>query len=432
MKRLLKFGGSRLLGLAAGMALAAGCDQKHPGAVQTPPPEVEVAVPIVRQVTDYEIFTARTQAVQSVDLKARVTGYLTKIDFQDGAIVKKDKVLFEIDNRPYKAALDKAKADLEFAQAALVKNQADYDIGLAVQKQDKAAISVQEIEKRKGARDESIGQVDQAKAAIEMAQLNFNWCQVTTPIDGRTNRHFVDVGNVVSADVTTLTNIVSLKPIWAYFDVDENSARRYQELVASGVVKSARKGEIPVAMALAGDVDYPTQGVVDFVSNQLDPNTGSIRLRAVFANADERIVAGLFGRVRVPMSGLHEALLVAESAIGNQQGQPYVLVVDDKNKVELRPVDVGQVHAGLREVKRYREVPDIGPGGQDVMKKVVVLNPTDKIIVNGLLRVRPEMTVVPRTIDMETFLQKSDKAGKKAAPKTKANSAAQKTAAKSK
>lgn len=423
---------SRFLWLVAGMAVMFGCEQKHPGVVETPPPTVEVAVPVVRQVTDYEIFTARTQAVQSVDLKARVTGYLTKIDFKDGAIVKKDKVLFEVDNRPYKAALDKAKADLEFAQAALVKNQADYDIGLAVQKQDKAAISVQEIEKRKGARDESIGQVDQAKAAIEMAQLNFNWCQVTSPIDGRTNRHFVDVGNVVSADVTTLTNIVSLKPIWAYFDVDENSARKYQQLVASGIVKSARKDEVPVAMALAGDIDFPTQGVVDFVSNQLDPNTGSIRLRAVFPNADESIVAGLFGRIRVPMSALHEALLVAESAVGTQQGQPYVLVVDDKNKVELRLVDVGQVHAGLREVKRYREVPDIGPAGQDVMKKIPVLMPTDRIIVNGLLRVRPEMTVDPHLVSMETFLLKSGPDAKKTAAKTKAEAATQKNGTKAK
>src|SRR5262245_51278842 len=233
--------------LAFATLTAAGCSEKHPELVTPPPPVVMVANPVERTVTDYQVFTARTQAVQSVDVKARVMGYLTRIMFKDGDEVKKGDVLFEIDDRPYKAALDQAKANLEFAKAALVKAQAEYDIGLAVQKQSAGAISEQEIARRLGARDESKASVDQAKAALENAQLNFDWFKVTAPISGRANRHFVDIGNLVTQNVTTLTNIVSLKPTWAYFDVDENTVRRYQEMVSKGELRPARTNKVPVA-----------------------------------------------------------------------------------------------------------------------------------------------------------------------------------------
>ena len=383
---------------------AAGCNEKNPKAVATPPPVVIVAHPVERNVTDFQVFTARTQAVQSVDIKARVTGYLTKINFKDGADVKEGDVLFEIDDRPYKATLDDSRANLEYSNASLVKAQAEYDIGLNVQKANKGAISVQEIDKRLGSRDEAKASVDKAKASVESALLNYNWCKVTSPITGRLNRHFVDVGNLVSQDTTLLTNIVSLKPIWAYFDVDENTVRRYQELVQKGTIKSPRTSEVPVGMSLAGDQGFPINGVIDFVSNQLDPNTGSIVVRAAFPNDDGSIVAGLFGRIRVPTSAPQSALLVVDSAVGTSQGQKYVLVVDDKNIVDFRPVDVGQVHDGLREVKRYRTIVSPGPDGKDATEKVEVLKASDRVIVDGLQRVRPGATVEPRLVDMLTQL----------------------------
>jgi RND family efflux transporter MFP subunit len=383
--------------------IIAGCDVQHPKPATPPPPTVDVSTPLERTVTDYQIFTARTQAVQSVDVKARVTGYLTKITFEDGGLVKKNQVLFEIDDRPYKAALDKAKAAVVVAQASLVKAQAELDIGLSVQRDDRGAISQQDIVKRRGSRDEARGTLGEARANLANAQLNFDWCKVTSPIDGRANTHFLDIGNVVSQNVTTLTNIVSLKPIWAYFNVDENTLLRFQQNVEEGKTRGPRHTVIDVAMALGNDTGFPFKGTIDFISNQVDANTGSIRVRAVFPNDDERLAAGLFGRIRVPIGPAHQALLVSDRAIGTEQGQKYVLLVNDKNEVEERAVQVGQLHLGLREVLRYRTIVDSDDGGKVATKKVEALKPTDRIIVDGLQRVRPGIEVKPRAVDMQTL-----------------------------
>lgn len=365
-----------------------------------------VATPIARKVTNYQIFTVRTEAVESVDIKARVTGYLEAIKFTDGDDVKKGEVLFEIDRRPYKAALDEAKANLAYAKAALVEAEANYQIGINVRKANPAAISEQDINQRLGARDEAAASVMQAEASIESAQLNYDWCTVTAPIDGRIDRHFVDVGNLVSQDVTSLTNIVTIKPIWAYFDVDQNTALDVEKLIAEGKIKSARESTINVALSLGQDAGFPIAGKIDFVSNQLDPNTGSLRVRAVFPNEDEFIGSGMFGRVRVPIGPPHDALLVLDEAIGTNQGQKYVLVVNDENKVEYRAVDVGQVQDGLREVNRYRQIMEPGAEGADTTTQVEVLRPTDQIIVQGLQRVRPGATVNPQLVDMLTLLNR--------------------------
>jgi RND family efflux transporter MFP subunit len=389
------------------LALAAvGCDEKHPAAVATPPPVVLVSRPVERKVTDYQVFTARTQAVQSVDLKARVTGYLTKILFTDGDLVKEGAVLFQIDDRPYKAALEQAKATLEFARAALVKTQADYEIGVNVKKQSPGAISEQELVKRLGARDESTASIAQALAALENAQLNFDWCKVTAPISGRATRHLVDVGNVVSQNATVLVNIVSLKPTWAYLYVDQNTAQHAQTLVKQGKIKGYRAGHIPVQMGVGvgSESGYPIAGVIDYVSNQVDPNTGSLQVRAVFPNDNEALVAGLFARIQVPLTAPHPALLVAEQAIGSDQGQKFLFVVNDRSEVEFRAVDVGQIHGGLREVLHYRTLTEPGADGNDVTKQVEVLKATDRVIVEGLQRVRPGHKVEPRPVNMMTLL----------------------------
>lgn len=394
--------------LVVSLIVSAGCQQKHPELAPMAPPVVFVALPLEREVTDFQIFTARTQAVQSVEVRARVTGYLTKIEFTDGEEVKENAVLFQIDDRPYKASLDEAKASLEIAKAMLIKAQTDYDIGLTVQKNNAGAISAQDLAQRLAGRDEAKGRVDAAKASLENAQLNFDWCKVTAPIAGRANRHFVDVGNIVDQNTTVLTNIVSIRPIWAYFDVDEVSVRKYEKLVLEGKIKSARTTQIPVAMALVGDSNFTTPGYIDFISNQLDPNTGSIRLRAVFPNENGLISAGMFGRIRVPNSAPHDALLVADSAIGSNQGQQYIYVLSAKNEVEYRPVETGQLRDGLREVLRYREVPEPGGTSTTNLRRVESLAPTDRVVVQGLQRIRPGVTVNPRVVSMDTLQVSSD------------------------
>lgn len=391
---------------AAVVLLALGCADKHPKPVKTPPPVVEVAFPIPRKVTDFQIYTARTQAVESVDIKARVTGYLVEICFKDGDEVKKDKVLFKIDDRPYKASLDKAKADVEYSKASLVKAQALYDIGLQVQKNEKGAISEQEIKARLGARDEAAASVKQFQAALETAQLNFDWCTVTAPISGLANRHFVDVGNLVSQDTTVLTNIVAFKPIWAYFDVDENTAQRVHKLILEGKFPSARTDTAPAQMGIGIQKGFPIDGSIDFVSNQLDPSTGSIRLRAVFPNEKGLLLAGMFGRVRIPVSEDYDALLIDDRAVGTNQGKKFVLVVDKDNKVEYREVEVGQLHDGLRAVKGTREIIESGPDGKQTSRQVPVLNKEDRIVVEGLQRIRPGTEVEPKTVEMDSFLEK--------------------------
>jgi len=386
------------------VALLVGCSGNHTPTVAIPTPIVEVAHPIEREVTDYQTFTARTQAVQSIDIKARVTGFITAIKFKDGGDVEANQVLFEIDDRPYKATLDKAKGDVEVAKASLVKEQAFYDIGLGVQKQNPMAISEQELERRKGGRDEAAGTVKQALASQETAQLNYDWCKVRSPIAGRINRHFMDVGDLISENITLLTNVVSLRPMWSYFDVDQNSAERYQAAIREGKVASARSGLVPVQMALGADTAFNIAGSVDFVSNQLDPGTGSIRLRGVFPNEDSKLIAGLFARVRVPVSSPHSALLVSDRAIGTGQGQRYVMVINDKDEAEYRVVQVGQMHGELREVYRTRKIVESDGAAADTTKEVEVLKATDRLIVNGLQRVRPGDKVEPKLVDMNTLL----------------------------
>lgn len=391
--------------LVAALAIGVvGCAEKNPPLVVPPPPVVLVGRPIERNITNFQVFTARTEAVESVDIKSRVSGYLTEILFQDGGDVQAGDVLFKIDDRPYKAALDEAKANLEYARAALVATQADYEIGVNVRRENAAAISQQDLNKRLGARDEAAASVKQAEAALENAQLNFDWCTIAAPISGRVNRHFVDAGNLVSQDVTTLTNIVSIRPIWAYFDVDQNTALDVEKLIAEGKMKRVRDSTVQVGMSLGNEVGFPIAGTLDFVSNQLDPNTGSLRVRAVFPNKDGFLGAGLFSRIRVPVDAPHDALLMIDRAVGTNQGQKYVLVVNEANEVEYRAVDVGQLHDGLREVLRYRTIAEPGGDGADIATRVEVLKPTDKIIVEGLQRVRPGAKVDPKLVNMQTLL----------------------------
>jgi len=359
--------------------------------------------------------------------------------------VKAGDVLFQIDDRPYKAALDQAKANLvsakasldvaksslAIANASLVKNQADYDMDLQLRNANQGAISKEEVIKALGARDEAKGAVDkanasiaaasgailQAEAGVETAQLNYDWCKVKAPLSGRPTRHLVNVGDLVNQNVTVLVNIVSLKPVWAYINFDQNSMLRVQSLVRSGKIKSPRAGTIPVEMGVGvGDArSFPIAGVIDYIGNQVDSNTGTIQVRSVFPNEDDSLVAGLFARIKVPVSETHRALLVSDRAVGVDQGQEYLFVVNDKDEVEYRAVEVGQVFGGLREVHRYRTYRETGSDGQIHTTQVEVLKPTDRVIVIGQLRAKSGDKVAPQLVNMQTLLAEPKSSEKPAA-----------------
>jgi RND family efflux transporter MFP subunit len=358
--------------------LAAGCGEAPP-AVTVEPPTVTVAAPVQKTVTDHADYTGRTEAVESVDVRARVNGYLTKINFEPGREVKKDAVLFVIDERPYRATLEQAESQVRLAEA-----QARYAVAEVKRNEPLVARNVtsqEEFNKLVANRDVANAQVDTAKAAVDTAKLNLGFCQVLSPIDGRISRNNITVGNLVVTDTTLLTSIVSQDPMQVYFDVDEATILRIQALIRAGKFRSARRhDDVPVAVGLANEPgQYPHQGRIDFVDNRVDPSTGTLKLRAVLpnptvANEDRVFGAGLFVRVRLPLGEPHPALLISERAVGTDQGQKFVYVVNDKNEVALQPVTLGQAHDGLRVVA------DGLKGGE-------------RVIVTGLQRVRPGAAV---------------------------------------
>jgi len=367
------------------MLASAGCaDSKTP---PLPPTVVVVATPLERKVTDFEYFTGRLEAVASVDVRARVTGYLQTINFKPGETVKEGDLLFLIDPRPYQADLEKAEGQVALYQAKLERAHRDYERNrpLAL----KGAIGQQEFDKYVGDKDEAAGGLKAAQAALAGYKLNVDFCKVTAPITGVVSRNNIDIGNLVTQDQTVLTNIVSVDPIFAYFDVDERTVLRVQQLIREGKMKSAReKGTVlNVDIGLSNDDAFPYQATVDFFDNRFNPQTGTIRMRAVLSNPKIRdtiptFTPGLFVRVRVPIGPPHQSMLVTERALGTDQGQKYVLIVDDKNVVQARPVQVGSLQQGLRVI-------DSG------------IQASDRVIINGLQRVRPGITVDPKPGKME-------------------------------
>lgn len=371
-------------GLVVVLLSASDCRHKPAAGPPAKPPIVTVSKPIEREVTDYVDFTGRTDAIYSTDIRPRVTGYLVDMPFKEGAQIKKDDVLFLIDERPYKAALDQAKGEVERQKASLVKAQANLDIGLNIQKENPKAISVQEINVRQGARDEAAGSLKVSQANEETAQLNYNWCKVQSPIDGRVSRYNYTLGNLVNADNTVLTTVVSEEPMYVYFDVDENNMLYILRklVLPSKVDVMKEKGGVPVMMGLADEPGFPHKGYVNFANNIVNPSTGTVTLRGVFENppntTGKRLLwPGMFVRVRLPLGKPHPALLVTDQALGTDQGQKYLLVVDEQNKVAYRRVKTGPLQDdGLRVIEEG-------------------LKPGERIIVSGLQLVRPGMDVVP-------------------------------------
>lgn len=363
-------GGGVLLALA-------GCGAPATGNVQVGPTMVLVSRPIVDEVIDYQDFTGRTEAVKSVDLRARVSGYLTKINFQPGDEVQEGALLFEIDPRPYKATLDQALASLVGAEGRLKRAEADF--ARAAKLLPSKTITQEEYDQIAATLTESRALADGAKAQIEQAQLNLEFTTIKAPITGRIGRNLIDAGNLVAADVTLLANIVTVDPMYAFFDVDERTVLTIQKMIREGALPNYKEARFPVHVGLATEEGFPHEGTIDFVNNRVNENTGTLQVRAVLDNAavgkNQRVFSpGLFVRLRLPIGKPHEALLVSERALGTDQGQRFVYVVDEAGEVVQRPVRVGQLQAGLRAI-------------------TAGLQPDDRVIVSGLQRVRPGVKV---------------------------------------
>lgn len=359
----------------ASLGSAVGCG---PGATErTPegPAEVTVSQPLKETIADYVDFTGQLAAVKEVEVRPRVSGYVEKVYFEEGAEVVKDAKLFQIDPRPYKAALEKAKGQLAATRGQLKRFEAD--LTRAEQLFSQRAVSRADYDKALGNRDEAAGSLDALKAAVDDAQLNLDFTEVLSPIAGRVSKAQIVEGNLAQADKTLLTTVVSVDPVYAYFDVDDDTYLRVKKLIREGKLISPKEAKEPIFLALANEEGLPHKGIIDFVDNKVNPGTGTIQVRGVFPNPDRGLTPGLFVRVRVPLGPPQSALLVAEVALGSDQGQKFVLTVDDKNKVVSRRVKVGRLEGGLRVINEG-------------------ISATDWVIVEGLQRVRPGETVTPK------------------------------------
>jgi RND family efflux transporter MFP subunit len=374
-----------LLAVAATLAACKPAADPQAGMQAPPPPTVTVANPIKQKVTEWDEFTGRLEAAESVRLYSQVTGYLQSIHFQDGSEVKKGQLLFQIDPRPFQASLNQAAAQLDQSRVRLelAKNELDRASKLVEAK----AISAEDFDTRSKALREAEAGLKVAQAAVDRAALDVEYCSVKAPMDGRIGRRLMDVGGLVIGGpmgATELGSIVSLDPIYAYIDADELSVLRYQRLNREGTGAAAKEEDrLPCEMALADSEGFPFKGVVDFVDNRLDPATGTIQVRAVFDNpkpprGQRELQPGYFVRVRSPNGGAYEALLVDDKAVGADQASKVLMIVDENNIVTPRPVVVGPVINGKRVIREG-------------------LNETDRVIVNGLSKAYPGTPVTPVT-----------------------------------
>jgi len=383
---------SAVLAVSAALTLT-GCGGKAAAqaAAAPPPPQVDVAQVISRRVAEFDEFTGRFEAVERVEIRPRVSGYIASVNFAEGREVHKGEVLFVIDPRPYEADYKHAKAQLDQArsQLSLAKSERERATRLL----QAHAISQEEFDTRVAGLEQADANVEMAQAAVDTAALNLTFTRVTAPISGRISRALVTEGNLVTSGQTLLTTLVSLDPIYVRFDGDEQAYLKYTKLARENAAARAKAGKTAgatgeageagaeVMVGLANEPGYPHQGVMVFVDNELDPTTGTIRGRARLENHDRAFTPGLFARVKLMGSNQYDALLINDSAIGTDQTVRYVLVVGADNKVEYRPVKLGPIIDGLRVVT-------------DGLKA------GDTIVVSGLQRVRPGATVNPARVAM--------------------------------
>jgi RND family efflux transporter MFP subunit len=374
------------LALKTGLAVFAvlaivGCGQK-PAAQAPPPPTVTVAKPVKKEIVEWLYFTAQTQAVDTVAIIPRVTGYIDNITFKEGDIVDFGDLLFIIDPRPYQAALDQAKGQLQ--QAVAQQKLDDANLARANDLLAKKVIAKQDYDTTAAQKYVADAQVVASQAAVESAQLNLDFTQIRSPIHGKIGAQLVNRGNLVQANGTQLTTIVSIDPIYAYFYVDERSILRYQEAVKAGKMPTAKQATLPVWLQFENEQGYPHAGVIDFINNSFDPSTGTLQLRGRFPNQDGFMLPGAFGSVRVAGSPKYEAVLVADRAIGSDQDQKYVVVVQPDGLTKYQRVELGPIVNGLRVVQSG-------------------LQGDETVVVEGIGKVRPNSKVSAEPTDMNKF-----------------------------
>jgi multidrug efflux system membrane fusion protein len=354
--------------LSVGIVLIfAACAQVATGNTPTVLPEVTAAPAVARDVTEWDEFTGRLEPVQSVAVRPRVSGLISQVSFEEGSLVRQGQLLFLIDARPFQAQVDRLRAEL--AQATVARDRTAGEMRRAERLSSENAMPAEERERRAGAAAEASAHVDAVAASLRAAELDLEFTRVVSPIAGRVSRALVTRGNLVSggqAESTLLTTVVSVDPIYASFDADEAAYLRYGSRVRQGAGEKALR----IEMALADEAAFPHAGAMQFLDNQLDPSTGTIRGRAVFPNPDHRLTPGLFVRLRLPGAATYRGVLVEDRAVGTDLDRRFVMVVGNDKKVESRTVMLGPLVDGLRVVRKG-------------------LAPGELVVVNGLQRVRP-------------------------------------------
>ena len=361
----------------------AACGQ---GTTEAPPkPHVSVAHPIVKRVIDWDDFDGRFEAVQDVTVTPRISGAIASVLFRNGEDVKAGQPLFIVDPRPFRAAYDQAVADLDNARATETNATANYERGKALVAVN--ALSRELYEARLAAEQTAVAQVEADKAAVEAARLNLEFTTVKSPVDGRTSDRKVSLGDIVTANTTALTSVVTLDPIWFGFEGAESFLLKYQRADVAGTRRSSRVAPNPIEIQLADETGYPHRGHMVFVDNAVDPLSGTIRATAEFSNPDHFLTPGMFGRARLLASGAYQAMLVPDESIITDQTRRLVYVVDAGGKVAAREVETGPLVIGLRVIRSG-------------------IKPTDKVVLDGLARLLPGIEVeatlvklVPRAAD---------------------------------
>ncbi|MFM9842653.1 MAG: efflux RND transporter periplasmic adaptor subunit [Dongiaceae bacterium] len=355
-------------------------------AAAMPPPEVTVAAPVYRELVEWDEYTGQFSAVDYVEIRARVSGYVESIHFQDGQMVKAGDLLFVIDPRPFRIELESAKAQYDEAVARLDVAVRQLERTTKLRKDN--IVAATELDQRIGEAAAAKAAVAGAQAAVESAELNLEYTQVKAPIGGRIGEHLVSEGNLITGgstgNTTMLTSIVSLDPIYLDFDMSETSFLAYQRAYVAGKMQSTREDTVPVAARLFDEEDWTLEGNLNFVDNQVDRGAGTMRARAVFANPNAFITPGQFGRLRIPGSEPYKAILIPDSAIVTDQSRKLVMTVGADGMVAAKVIRPGPMfdELGLRIVREG-------------------LEPTDQIIINGLMRARPgsPVTAVPGKIE---------------------------------
>ncbi|MXV47478.1 efflux RND transporter periplasmic adaptor subunit [Xanthomonas sp. LMG 8993] len=360
----------------------AGCGSKAAETGAPPPPSVSVAPVLLKEISQWDEFSGRIEPVESVELRPRGSGYIDKVNYVEGAEVKKGDVLFSIDDRSYRAEFARANAALVRArtQSTLARSEA----ARARKLSDQQAISTETWEQRRAAADQADADLLAAQAALDTAKLNLDWTRVRAPIDGRAGRAMVTAGNLVTASdsASVLTTLVSLDKVFVYFDADEGTFLRYSQMARNGERPDARGGELPVRIGLVGEQGFPHTGRVDFLDNQVTRSTGTIRVRAVLDNAQRQFTPGLYAHVQLLGSGQFKAMLVDEKAVLTDQDRKYVYVVDKDGKAQRRDIELGRNADGLRIVRKG-------------------LAAGDRVVVDGVQKIfMPGMPVDAKTVAM--------------------------------